>query len=119
MIFPLASQPGIEVKAVHRFQDPERDGIASSISQSEGMSGESAKALAVPAVLQDTNNGKGGGRREVSGNSQRCTLHPQRVAVLGGGIKLAGQCPPHLEGQPSKAQERRRQNRAATKRSKA
>lgn len=45
MIFPLASQPGIEVKAVHRFQDPERDGIASSISQSEGMSGESVLAL--------------------------------------------------------------------------
>lgn len=76
MIFPLASQSGIEVKAVHRFQDPERDGIASSVSQSEGTWGESVLALPCQQYFKTQTMGRELGRREVRGIPQRCTLHP-------------------------------------------
>lgn len=56
LIFLLASQAGNEPTAVHRPQDLERDGIALLISPSER--GE-CLGVAVPAKLQNTNNGKG------------------------------------------------------------
>ena len=93
MIFPLASQPGIEVKAVHRSQDPERDGIASSTSQREG-GGESVLGSATPAVVQDGHSGKGGGGGR-GGESLRDAPSPPRASVLGGGGRPCWPvCPP-------------------------
>ena len=109
MIFPLASQPGIEVKAVHRSQDPERDGIASSTSQREGAWGE-CSWLCHASSSSRHKQWEGRGRREGRGVPERCALHPRGLLCWEEVVDLAGQCvfPPRgtaLQGSGKKGTE--------------
>ena len=90
MIFSLARQAGTEPKAAHRSQDPERDGIALLISQSER-----GKRVFWLCCVSGTSkhNGKGREGREGSGGSPRGTpFAPQGQPCWEEAVALAGQC---------------------------
>lgn len=121
MISPLASQTAVESKAAHRSQAPERDGTALLISQSRG---EKKRKSVLDLLCQQCFKAQSSGRRRGGGSggftpSQGCHLGrswwPFLASVPARGTALSS----HLAGQPSKTQERRRQNRFTTKASKA